>query len=319
MALQSPSPIAPCLRRLSSWVLALSLLGSGCSAPPGEDADGTRVSGLLLDTQLSEVSGLAASRRHRDVLWLHDDGGNPSRLFAVNTRGQRQATFRLEGVPKTDWEDMAAFTLDGRDYLLIADTGDNGGLRRTLQLHVVEEPRRLTNARLTPAWSIAFRWPDGARDCEAVAVDAARGVVLLFSKKRRPPEVFSLPLRPQGSQVLTARHIGHLHGVPRPQAEADVTQRSKVNSQITSADIAPDGRTLAVMTYRHLLLYRRKDDQRWADAVAGEPVVQPLPWLPQAEALGWARDGRSLYASGEFIPAPLYRIPVQAGVAKGGR
>ena len=50
------------------------------------------------------------------------------------------ATFRLEGVPKTDWEDIAAFELDGRTYLLVADTGDNGGLRKTLQLHVVEEP-----------------------------------------------------------------------------------------------------------------------------------------------------------------------------------
>ena len=28
---------------------------------------------------------------------------------------------------------------------------------------------------LRPAWSIAFRWPDGARDCEAIAVDAAAG------------------------------------------------------------------------------------------------------------------------------------------------
>lgn len=320
MALQSLFRIAPCLRRVSSWAVALILLGSGCSAPPREEAEGTRVSGLLLDTQLSEISGLAASRRHRDVLWLHDDGGNPSRLFAVSARGQREATFRLEGVPKTDWEDMAAFELDGRDYLLIADTGDNGGLRRTLQLHVVEEPRHLTNARLTPAWSIAFRWPDGARDCEAVAVDAARGQVLLFSKKRRPPEVFSLPLRPKGTQVLTARRIGHLHGVPAPGTD-DVagTQRAKVGSQVTSADIAPDGRTLAVMTYRHLLLYRRKGNQRWAQAVATAPIVQPLPWLPQAEALGWSSDGRSLYASGEFIPAPLYRIPVQASVAKSGR
>ena len=70
------------------------------------------------------------------MLWLHDDGGNPARLFAVDTNGDRLATLRVEGVTKTDWEDMAAFRLDGRDYLLIADTGDNGGLRRTLQLHV---------------------------------------------------------------------------------------------------------------------------------------------------------------------------------------
>ena len=30
------------------------------------------------------------------------------------------------------------------------------------------------------AWSINFRWPDGARDCEATAVDAANGEVLTY-------------------------------------------------------------------------------------------------------------------------------------------
>src|SRR3546814_6484051 len=95
------------------------------------------------------------------------------------SRGGLQATFQVAGVAKTDWEDIAAFELDGRRYLLVADTGDNGGLRRSLQLHVIEEPASLDevaqHAPLEPAWSIAFRWPDGARDCEAVAGDARRG------------------------------------------------------------------------------------------------------------------------------------------------
>jgi len=282
----------------------------GCTdedKPPAQR--GGVLSGMLLDAQLAEISGLAASRRHRDVLWLHDDGGNPARLFAVDGEGDRLATFRLEGVTKTDWEDIAAFRLDERDYLLIADTGDNGGLRRTLQLHIVEEPAELENARLKPAWSIAFRWPDGPRDCEAVAVDAANGRVLLISKKRRPPELFALPLRPAAG-LRTAIRIGALAGVPRAAAEISRRdpQAARLQGQVTAADLSPDGRTLAVMTYHDLLLYPRREGQSWAQAVARKPGVQPLPWLPQAEALGWAADGNTLYATGEFIPAPLYRI-----------
>jgi len=169
-----------------SLLLAFVLLAAaGCSGDAGkaDEARGGSLSGVLLDSQLAEISGLAASRRHRNVLWLHDDGGNPARLFAVNTDGDRLATLRIEGITKTDWEDMAAFRLEGRDYLLIADTGDNGGLRRTLQLHAVPEPDRLVDgATLTPAWSIAFKWPDGPRDCEAVTVDETSGTVLLVSK-----------------------------------------------------------------------------------------------------------------------------------------
>lgn len=264
---------------------------------------------MLLDPQLSEISGLAASAQHRDVLWLHNDGGD-GRLFAVSTGGRRLATFGIDGVTRTDWEDMAAFKLDGRRYLLVADTGDNGGLRRTLQLHVIEEPAQLRNARLTPAWSIVFRWPDGPRDCEAVAVDAARGQILLISKKRVPAELFALPLRPLSDGVLTATRVGELAGIPQADAERlrRFPKRARLDSQVTAAAVSPDGRTLAVMTYRHLLLYPRQPGERWARAVARPTQASLLPWLPQAEALDFSADGKSLYATGEFIPAPLYRI-----------
>ncbi|GHA69324.1 hypothetical protein [Cognatilysobacter bugurensis] len=305
----SPRIRPAALLRLA-WTIAFALLLTACAAESPEDTSGARLSGLVVDPQLDEISGLAASRLHPGVLWSVDDGGNPERLFAIDARGQRIATFRVEGVPKTDWEDLASFELDGRAYLLIADVGDNGGLRRSLQLHVVEEPARLENARLKPAWSIAFRWPDGPRDCEAVGVDVARRQVLLVSKKREPPELFRLPLRAPDEGLLTARRVGTLAGVPRPVATPDrpLTRLQRMQSHVTAADVSPDGHTLAVMTYRHLLLYRRDARQSWRSAVTDAPDVRVLPVLPQAEALAWSRDGRTLYATGEFIPAPLYRI-----------
>jgi hypothetical protein len=293
--------------RLCTLLLASSLL-LACTAQPPPFA---QLSGMLLDARLDEISGLAASRVHEDVLWMHDDGGNDARLFAVGIRGGLQATFPVAGVANTDWEDIAAFELDGRHYLLVADTGDNGGLRRSLQLHVIEEPTSLDEAAqrapLEPAWSIAFRWPDGARDCEAVAVDAQRGEILLISKKRTPPELFALPLRPRGDGLQVARKLGELAGVPVPDAEALRANKrmARVRHQVTAADIAPDRGRLAVMTYNEVLLYQRRGDESWAQAVARKPAVHDLPWLPQAEALGWDANGRGLYATGEFAPAPL--------------
>src|SRR5690606_11016985 len=121
-------------------LLAAALLLCACTvqAPPFAE-----LSGMLLDARLDEISGLAASHVHDGVLWMLDDGGKCARLFAVGTRGGLQATFRVGGGAKTDWEDIAAFDLDGRHYLLVADTVDNCGLRRSLLLHVVEEPASL--------------------------------------------------------------------------------------------------------------------------------------------------------------------------------
>lgn len=282
---------------------ALAMLLAGCGAAPPF----AQLSGLMLDAQLHEVSGLAASRLHPDTLWMLNDGGNDARLYAVGSRGARLATLRIAGVANTDWEDIAAFDLDGRPYLLVADTGDNGGLRRTLQLHVVPEPSRLADATVEPAWSIVFRWPDGARDCEAVAVDVAGGQVLLVSKKREPPELFALPLRPSSGGTVVARRLGTLAGVPQGDADEVRVNPSlaRIRSQVTAADIARDGHAMAVLTYRDVLVYPRRGREDWARALARAPEVHPLPWLPQAEALGWSADSRAMYATGELSPAPL--------------
>ena len=287
-------------------MLAVLVLLGGCSGD--SDDPGPHLTGVLMDMQLREVSGLAASTRHEGVLWLHDDGGNPARLFAVTTSGRRLASFNVDGVVKTDWEDIESFRLNGRSYLLVADIGDNGGLRRSLQLHVFEEPAEISNGRLRPAWSIAFRYPDGPRDAEAIAVDAKRGEVLLVSKKRQPPELFVLPLHPPTVQLLTARPQGTLYGMPGLEPDTDTSGRTPLARQVTAASVSPDRATLAVMTYRHVLLYGRREGQDWANAIRGTPRVLDLPWLPQAEALGWSADGQALYATGEFMPAPLYRI-----------
>jgi len=296
--MRSSIPMRFRIRRMAAAVLTACML-----AACGADTTQPRLSGLLLDGQLDETSGLAASRAHRDTLWLVEDGGNGAMLHAISRRGRRLASYHVDGAANTDWEDLAAFDWHGRHYLLVADTGDNGGLRRTLLLHAFEEPAQLADgSRLRPAWSIAFRWPDGARDCEAVAVDAARGQILLVSKKRRPPELFVLPLAP-GRGVQTARRIGRLT-VPAPVGTAGPLER-----RVTAADVSPDGRTLAVLTYAQLLLYRRNGSEPWGVATASPPTAQPLPWLHQAEAVAWTTDGRGLYASGEFSPAPLVYLP----------
>ncbi len=295
--------ILPLLRRLLLVIPGLALAGCNASPPPF-----AQLSGLIIAPGLDEISGMATSRAHADTLWVANDGGNAADLYAIGPRGGLQATLHVAGVVNTDWEDLASFDLDGRHYILIADTGDNGGLRKTLQLHVVEEPHALTDGAVRPAWSIAFRWPDGPRDCEAVAVDAARGEILLISKRRQPPELWGLPLRPQRGALLVARRLGHLAGVPQPDAQAlrEDAHLAKIRTQVTAADLSPDGDTLAVLTYHDVLLYRRHGQTSWGAAVMTQwPEVHELPWLPQAEALSWSTSGRALFATGEHSPAPL--------------
>jgi hypothetical protein len=306
-------------------LLALALLAGGppsrpASAPPVATAPArhwsrAEFSGLLTDADLAELSGLAASRAHPGLYWAHNDGDNGERLVAIRRDGTRAGSLRIEGVHNTDWEDLDSFDLDGKHYLLVSDTGDNGGIRKSLVLHVVEEPAQLRDeAVLKPAWSIEFRWPDGARDCEAVAVDAAAGQVLLVSKKRVPPELLAVPLRPApGGEPVVAQLLAVFGGIEQPSAQ-DLKQNpvyGRYRSQISGADLSPNGRVLALLNYHSVHLYVRRPGQSWAAALKdGKPDVLALPWLPQAEGIAFSNDGASLLVGGEQVPSPLFRFRV---------
>lgn len=293
------------MRRMPIASLMLLVAATVVAAP--ETPVQSRVAAILNDPLLAEISGLAASRQHPGVLWVHNDSGDPADLYAISSRGERLATLRIADVVNVDWEDIATFTLKGKPYLLIADTGDNGGIRQTLQVHVVPEPARIEDQTVTPAWSIRFRWPDGPRDCEAVAVDAERGTILLFGKKRVPADVLTLPLRPRTQKRQVARRIGTLSGIAQPTQE-DLTLNpvyGRYRSQITAADISPDGHRLAVLNYRAVYLYERPGKTRWAQALARPGTELHYPWLAQAEAVGWAPDGKALWISTERRPTPL--------------
>jgi hypothetical protein len=291
---------------------ALALLLSGAALA---DTPPAALQALITDERMVEISGLAASPRHPGVLWVHNDGDHAAELYAVDTQGRHRATVTIEGARNVDWEDMASFELDGRAWLLVADIGDNGGLRRELQLRVVAEPATLSDQTVPIAWTVRFRWPDGPRDCEAVAVDVRENAVYLVSKKRVPPELFRVALRADG-EVQVARRIGTLTGVEQPTPE-DLRRNpvyGRYRSQITAADLSPDGSTLAVLNYRRVHLWSRGRGG-WKRALTRPARVIEFPWIPQAEAMAFDRQGDALWISSERLPAPLLKLPMEAGKA----
>jgi len=279
-------------------------------APPAMAA-ATRV-GTLTEPAIPEASGLAPSRAHPGLYWVENDSGNPPDAFLIDPQGRRRMTLHVDGVPNIDWEDAASFDLRGRHYLLLADAGDNGAKRETVALHVVEEPARIADAHARPAWSIRFRWPGGPRDCEAVAVDARAGIVLLVSKRTVPAQLYSLPLRPRARGVLVAKFLGDVAGIPQPTRTERIETPffGKYLAQVTAASLAPDRRNLAILTYRSIYLYRRRGAEGWAQAVSRPPLPLAFGWLPQAEALAFGLDGRALFVTGEHLPAAIVRVDV---------
>jgi hypothetical protein len=104
-----------------------------------------RFVGKVTSSVITEVSGLAASRRHNDVLYTHNDSGGKSRIFAIDaTSGQRRATITISGAESVDWEDIAAGPCPGGQghCIYIGDIGGNSG-RRADTIYRVQEPDEL--------------------------------------------------------------------------------------------------------------------------------------------------------------------------------
>jgi len=294
-------------RTLPAAMLALLL----SLAPPLQAARWSEpeIGGLVTHPAIDEISGLAAATHFPGHYWAINDSGSSAQLHLVDGQGHYRGSVDTPGVPNRDWEDLASFRFEGGDYLLIADIGDNGGLRRELQLYVLEQPRELGKPALL-AWTIHFTWPDGARDSEAAAVDPVAGEVLLVSKKRVPAELFRVPLRP-GREPVVAERLGTLPGIEQPDARTleENPVYGRYRSQVTAADLSPNGRVLAVLNYRsvHFLIRPRGGDWRQVLAEGEKMPHLQLPWLPQAEALAFAGDGSEIVIGSEQLPSPFLR------------
>lgn len=300
----------------------LLLLGPSASAtPPAADpAYATPVVATRLAEPLNrEASGLAFSRRTPGVLWTHNDSGGEPGLFALDAAtGARRGKARVAGVANTDWEDLAAFTLDGRDYLLVADTGDNFAQRAVVVLHVVEEPapEQLdpeVELLLLPAYSIPFVYEHGARDCESVAVDAATRTVWLLTKRDVPARVYSLPLAAAtAAQPAVARQQGVVTHFRQPDALQRLVQAplGALIGMPTAMDFTADGTAAVVVLYGDLLYFRRQGAESWAETLARKPVHLPYHQLPQAEAVAFSPDGRRIFVCSEIEDRLLrYDLP----------
>lgn len=297
-------------------------LGEEVVLPSADYADAA-LAGSIASPKLTETSGLAISQRRDDLLWAINDSGGGPRLHALGVDGADRGFVTIEGVNAVDWEDLASFELDGRSYLLIADTGDNLSWRKQSMLLVVAEPELAGDALAPgsvaePAWRIPFHFEDGPHDCEAVAVDRERARVLLIAKRAEPPGLYELPLRPQAvpqpasanATGLTARRIGDVPGIPPPTRSDVAAARwlGRYFAMPTAFDISADGRLAVILTYREAYLYRRAAGDDWAKALGRQPLRIDLPAMAQAEGIAFGRDGHTLFVTSEGVGAPLYRL-----------
>lgn len=197
--------------------------------------------GQALPLAVPETSGLARGGARPELFWTHNDSGGGAEIFAIDGSARLTQAVAVDGAGAVDWEDIAAAPCSGGHCLFIGDIGDNGGERESVAIYRIAEPA--AGAERAAAFPIPLRYPDRARDAEALlAVD---GRLYIVSKGREESvRLFRVPETAEGEAVGILEPVVEL--APPPEAGSD---------WVTAAAASPDGRWVAVRTYRTLLVY----------------------------------------------------------------
>jgi len=250
----------------------------------------------------AELSGLVLSHRRPGVLWTHNDSGDSARLLAVSTSGETVAEVTLSGAQNVDWEDIA---IGSGGSLLIGDIGDNLARRPSVVVYRVPEPPAPGPATRTVAVAARYelRYPDGARDAEALLFDpAGRAIVIVTKSFGGEARVYSAR-RPSSQRVTTLRR--------------GATIRLGPGAAVTAGDVSADGRTIALRTYDQAFVWRRRAGDTVGAVLRRRPcrVDADLLREGQGEALALTRDGRAFLTVPEGPRPALRRYETSAPVS----
>lgn len=244
--------------------------------------------GVMHDADLSEVSGLAASRNHPGYLWAEEDSGNSNQIQLISPKGQVVARFSIEGARNRDWEDIAVGPgpIPGKSYIYVADIGDNRRWRSEKIIYRFPEPslageKLPFDGQITNADAIRISLPDGSQNAEAILLDPITKDLFLISKG-----TYSAVYRAAYPQSLSqSTRMTALLRIPFDHA--------------TSAAISTDGHEILIRTYEQIFYYSRREGETLLAALGRVPRRLPLAYEVQGEAISWTIDGSGYYTGTE--------------------
>ena len=250
--------------------------------------------------EINESSAIIKSRVWDDVYWTLNDSGNKNRIFPFNRNGQlhraewykeNQGGVYIAGTLNIDWEEMA---VDNDDNIYICDCGNNGNARKDLCIYQLKDPLPLFTGSKNYFKKYHFYYPEQKEfpakpnnyDCEAVFWANGK---LYFLTKHRADSLTKL-YRMDNMDDNIENPLTYL-------ATFDI------KGMVTAADVTPDGKKLAVLTYTSIWLFESETDDYFHGKIS---------WLPisakQCEAICFEND-KTLLITNEQME--LFEIPLE--------
>lgn len=250
-------------------------------------------------SKLKEVSGLEVTE---DVeIWVIEDSGNKDYIYRVNKNGEINESLKVDHAKNKDWEDL---TLDVDGNLYIGDFGNNGNEREDLVIYKV--PKDEMGKKEPNADKIEFNYSqqkDFPPKKDSLYFDTEgffhlNDHLYIFTKNRtRPYSGNTLIYRvPDKKGKYEAEFLGSLFLC----ADQD-------HCSVTSADISPNGNTIALLSYGFVFLLT---DFNVPDLTKASIKIIDLKTDTQVESICFTNNNTLLIADEEnrFGGRKLYEL-----------
>jgi hypothetical protein len=265
----------------------------------------------LKSIELNEVSGLVLSRNN--TMYVHNDSGDTTRFFAINSGGDLVATIYFKGDPirkikgVLDCEDIAygPGPEKGKNYIYLGDIGDNSAMRRYISVYRLPEPGKLQSVMHVNRELVHLKYPNGPQDAETMMVDPILKELIIVSKRQDTVGIYSTPLSFKDGDTVKLQKTGSLF-LPR-----GITPASKY---ITAGDISADGKQILLKTYQNVYYWQRQGSEPVNQTLSRKPIQLPYIRERQGESIGFTPDGKGYYCISEGVNAVIYYYPLNTQV-----
>jgi len=240
--------------------------------------------------RLHEISGMAASLRYNDRLYMHEDNGNPNYLYVTNSRGADIGRLLISKSINRDWEDMAVGPgpLPEQQYIYIADIGDNHAWRWKIHIYRLPEPELVPLAGpvhkvVKGVEVITLKYPDRSHNAETILLDPLTRDLYIATKEDDSCRIFvaRFPQSTRNKMVL----------------EPVITLPFHL---VTGGNIASNGEEILLRNEQLYWYWKRLPGETVAAALS-RPPQQIVPGVnePQGEAICFTADQQGYFTCSE--------------------
>ena len=235
-----------------------------------------------LPKTIIETSGLIYYQNK--YLITHNDGGNKSELFILDTLGNLIKTIDILDTKNKDWEDLAK---DDNGNIFIGDFGDNFNTRKKSQIYIIKKGfifnDKVASEKITFWFEDQKSFPpkkdDLNYDCEAFFYKD--GYLYLLTKCRSKPftgisKMYRIPAK-------KGKHKAKLIG------QFQFCSTAWQFCSVTSADYDLASKTLTILTYGKMYVITNiKNNEFWNAPIK----MYNIPRIKQREAITYVGNNK---------------------------